>query len=287
MALERTKRKANANIAQARAELRAREAAYEEDKERLRRIEREIAKARVFAPIDGMVLYASSVSNEWDDDDPRIQVGTEIRERREIVYLPTAESYDVDIQIPEVSLTKVQPGQPVRIVVDALSGQPLAGRVATISPLPDARSRWMNPNLKLYNTVIQLEPTTIPVRNGMSCQVEIVIETFPDALYVPLQSVVQLAGQPTVYVMDGDEAKPAAVQLGLDNHRVVQIVSGLEAGQMIALTPPLAPAGSDSERTPDERELPPEPEPADEGPEPEETAQPRSAAETRTASLGK
>jgi HlyD family secretion protein len=258
MALERTKRKAKANIAQARAELRANEAEFEEDKERLRRVEREIEKAKIYAPIDGMVLYASSVSNDWDDDDPRIQVGTEVRERREIVYLPTADDYDVDIQIPEVNLNKLKRGQIARVEVDALPGEPLVGQVASISPLPDQRSRWMNPNLKLYNTVIALEPTSIGVRNGMSCQVEIVVEKLPDAVYVPLQSVVQLAGQSTVYVMEGNKSLPAPVVLGLDNNRVVQVVSGLEAGQMIALTPPLTSPDS-GEETPAIDELDPAP----------------------------
>jgi HlyD family secretion protein len=263
MALERARSKANANIAQARAEVRAREAQYVEDKERLRRVESEIAKAKMYAPIDGMVLYASSVSNDWDDDDPRIQVGVEIRERREIVYLPTADSYDVDIRVPEVSLNKIRPGQPARILVDALPGTVLSGKVLSISPLPDSRSRFLNPNLKLYNAAIRLDPADAELRNGMSCQAEIVIGTFPDALHVPMQTVVQLNGQPTLYLVNGQTTTPVPVELGLDNNRVVQVLSGVEEGQIVALTPPLAPAQTDPLVPPDE---PAAPEPEEEQP---------------------
>jgi HlyD family secretion protein len=240
MALERTRSRATAVVAQARAETRASEAEYEEDKARLQRVEAEIDKAKMYAPIDGMVLYASSVSNDWDDDDPRIQVGTEVRERREIVYLPTADSYDVDIRIPEVSLSKVRPGQPARVQVDALPGMDVTGEVINISPLPDQRSRFLNPNLKLYVTVIRLNPTTATLRNGMSCLAEIMVEHLPDALYVPMQSVVQVGGQPMVYLVNGRDTIAAPVELGLDNNRIVQVLSGVDAGQIIALAPPLA-----------------------------------------------
>jgi len=240
MALERMRRKAVANIAQARAEVRAREAQYLEDKERLRRVEAEIAKAKIVAPIDGMVLYASSVSSDWDDEDPRIQIGALVDERREIIHLPTAAEYDVDIRVPEVALTKLRPNLPARILVDALAGQTLSGRVTTISSLPDSRSRFLNPNLKLYNTVIELDPAPMLVRNGMSCRVEVIVDRFPNTLYVPMQAVVQVGGQPTVFVVvEGGVLEPAPVQLGLDNNRVVQILAGLTEGQTILLTPPL------------------------------------------------
>lgn len=245
MALERARRKASANIAQARAELRAREAGLEEEKARLRRVQSEIAKARITAPIDGMALYASSVSNDWDDDEDRIQEGATVDERGEIIYLPTADSFNVDVRIPEVSLSKLRRGLPVRVIADALPGRTFAGRVENIAPLPDSSSRFLNPNLKLYNTIIELEATDPALRNGMSCQVEIIVEEFADAVYIPIQAVVRQNGQAMAYRMDGGLVIPTPIQLGLDNHRVVQILKGLEAGQAVSLTPPLTvPSGA-------------------------------------------
>jgi HlyD family secretion protein len=239
MALERTRRKASANIAQAEAEFRAREVGHREEQSRLARVEAEISKARIHAPIDGMVLYASSVSSDWDDDEDRIQEGATVDERGEIIYLPTADAFDVDIRIPEVELTKVKRGLPVRIRVDALPGKHLTGTVSSIAPLPDSQSRFWNPNLKLYNAVIEVDTVDIPLRNGMSCHVEIIVDEFDDALYVPVQTVVAENGQPTVYRVQGNQGRPTVVELGLDNNRVVQILGGLKAGETVLLAPPL------------------------------------------------
>lgn len=238
MALERIRLKAAANIAQAEAELRACEAKLEEEYARLRRVEAEIARAKMYAPIDGMVLYASSVSNDWRDDEDRIQEGAMVKKRGEIIYLPTANTYDADIQIPEASLGKVRPGQPVRLTTDARPGETFSGRIARVARLPDARSRYLNPNLKLYNVVIELDPIEAELRNGMSCRAEIRIGHYDDATYVPIQSIARYRGKPVVHVLEGSRTRPVEVELGLDNNRVVQIASGVSEGQQILLAPP-------------------------------------------------
>jgi HlyD family secretion protein len=199
LALERQQRMAAANLAQARAQLAAREASLREEMDRLRRLEDQIQKASIRAPIDGMVLYASSVRNRWRGDP--IEAGTTVRERDEIIYLPTAFEFNVDVKINEVDLNKIRPGLPVHVTVDAIPGVSLSGSVSRIAQLPDADSRWLNPNLKLYETVIELDSSDVELRNGMSCRVEITVEQHPDALFVPIQSIVRVNDQPTLYVL--------------------------------------------------------------------------------------
>jgi HlyD family secretion protein len=247
LALEREQRMASANLAQARAQLAAREASLREELDRLRRLELQIEKARIYAPIDGMVLYASSVRNRWRGDP--IEAGTTVRERDEIIYLPTASEFNIDVKITEVDLNKIRPGLPVRVTVDANPGTTFSGRVSRIAQLPDADSRWLNPNLKLYETVIELAPSEVELRNGMSCRAEITIERYDDVLFVPIQSVVRVNDQPTVYTLPAAGPPiPQPVAMGLDNGRFVHILNGLEPGDRILLAPPLT--GSDDTRRP-------------------------------------
>ena len=240
MALERTQRLAAANIAQARAQLSAREAELKEETDRLRRTERQIARAKMYAPIDGMVLYASSVEDRWRRDDDHIETGTVIRERDEIIYLPTASEFNVEVNIPEVDLGKLEPGLPVSVAIDAMPGRTFHGQVRGIAQLPDAGSRYLNPNLKLYETVIELDSTVDSLRNGMSCQAKIMVAHYDDALYVPMQSAVRLQGQTVVYVLEDNAVPtPRPVELGMDNSSFVHVLSGLNEGERILLAPPL------------------------------------------------
>lgn len=249
LALERTRRRATGSIAQAEAQLRARQAQFEEEKGRLAQLEQEHQRSRIHAPIDGMVLYASSVSNRWSNDPP-IEEGTVVRERREIIHLPTADSFDIDISIPEVNVNKLAIGQPARVLVDSLGGLEFRGRISSIARLPDATSRALNPNLKLYNTVVELDTNGAEIRSGMSCRVEIIVDDLPDALYVPVQSVVQEYGRPVVYVQRFGRAAAVPVELGLDNNQFVHVVAGLEEGQRVLLAPPLDVGGERREETP-------------------------------------
>jgi len=60
MALERTTRKAKADVVQAEADLRAKDSEFKRQQDKLAKIEEQIEKAKIYAPADGLVIYATS-----------------------------------------------------------------------------------------------------------------------------------------------------------------------------------------------------------------------------------
>jgi HlyD family secretion protein len=247
MALERARRKAKADVVQAEAELRARESEFEREKGRLIKVQDQIAKARIEAPADGLVIYATTAQGNMRGNTEPLAAGQAVKERQELIYLPRTSSMQAEIKLHEANLSKVREGLPVAVTVDALPGRKFTGRVASISPLPDATSMWLNPDLKVYATVIHLDGDTTGLRTGMTCRAEILIAQFVDAVYVPLQAVLQVDGQPTVWVNRGEEISRRPVTIGLDNGRMVQIAEGLQDGESVLLNPPLG-AGAIGER---------------------------------------
>ena len=244
MALERTNRKAKADVKQAEANLKAKESEYNRQKSKLEKIIEQIAKTKIFAPAEGLVIYATSAqSGSWRRSVEPLDEGQEVRERQELIYLPTGTSVNAEVDIHESSLKKIQKGLPAIITVDVLPGQSFLGSVARIAPLPDAQSMWMNPDLKVYNSEIYLEGNDEALRTGMSCKAEIIVEQHADAVYVPVQAVLRVRGETTVFVMEGRNRVARKVEIGLDNNRMVRIVDGLEAGEIVLLTPPLESAG--------------------------------------------
>jgi len=243
MALERAKRKAKADVVQAEAELRAKESEFKRQKDKLKKNEEQIEKTKIYAPADGLVIYATSAQTKhWRSSDEPLDEGREVREREELIYLPTATAVKAEVKIHEASLQKVSVGLAVRVTVDALPGRTFTGEVAKIAPLPDATMVWLNPDLKVYNTEIYLEGEGDNLRTGMSCRAEIIIEEYDDATYVPVQAVLRVGAEPTVYVWSGKDFEPRKVEIGLDNNRMIRIIRGLKAGETVLLTPPLADA---------------------------------------------
>lgn len=240
MALERTERKARADVIQAKAELKAKEAEYNRQKDKLQKIQDQLKKTKVYAPADGLAIYATSAkSGGWRSRTEPLDEGQEVRERRELIYLPTGNLSNAEITIHESNLKKTQIGLPATIVVDALPGNTFYGTVKQIAPLPDAQSMWMNPDLKVYNSEIYIDGNNEILRTGMSCQAEIIIQQYKDAIYVPLQAVLRVGTEPTVYVKAGDSSEPRKVKTGLDNNKVIHILDGLDEGDVVLLNPPL------------------------------------------------
>jgi hypothetical protein len=108
--------------------------------------------------------------------------------------------------------------------------------------LPDAESSFFNPDLKVYTTNIYVDSDGNSLRTGMSCRAEIIVAQYEDAVYVPVQAVLRVGRQPTVYVVNGKTFAPREVEIGLDNGRMVRIVRGLQENEVVLLSPPLAAA---------------------------------------------
>lgn len=247
MALERTKRKANSDVVSAQARLRAREQEYNLQKERLDKYDEQIAKAKITAPEAGLVIYATSTQNRRWNQEPLAE-GQQVYERQELIYLPVGDAFVAEVEVHESNLRKIYPGLPARIRVDALAGKVFNGVISQISPLPDAQRMWSNPDLKVYKTLINIDNGGDVLKSGMNCQAEIIVEQYSDAMYLPVQSVVRVDKKPTVWVKTESGTEMREVQIGLDNNQFVHMLGGVEPGQEVMLTPPLAGSVSDHVR---------------------------------------
>lgn len=247
MAMERTERKANASVIQAQAELKAKESEYQRQQDKLKKMNDQLGKTKIYAPTDGLVIYATSVkSNRWGNNQP-LDVGSQVGEKEELIYLPAGDASKAEVAIHEAYLKKTEKGMPAIITVDALPGKTYFGNISTIAPLPDGQRMWLNPDLKVYNAEISIDDNDPMLRTGMSCQAEIVIEQMKNVFYVPLQAVVRVGSEPTVYVEKGNGFEARKVKTGLDNNKMIHIVSGLKEGDVVLLNPPLKSAAAENE----------------------------------------
>jgi HlyD family secretion protein len=240
MALERAERKAIADVIQAQAELRAKELEFDRQKDKLKKFVEQIGKTKIYAPADGLVIYATSAKGSWRGNDEPLDEGREVREREELIYLPTALSMKAEIKVHEASMRKINLGLRAIVKVDAFPDKVFTGSVGKIAPLPDPQMVWLNPDLKVYNTEIYIDDEDEDMLTGLSCQAEIIIAEYGNATYIPLQSIVRIKGRPTVYVLMGNDVKPRGIEIGLDNNRMVRVINGLAPGEQVLVAPPLA-----------------------------------------------
>lgn len=117
-------------------------------------------------------------------------------------------------------------GQAVEVSVDATGAVKRAGVVDTISPAADPRTQG-------YTVKIRIDNPGDGVRPGMFARVRFPVETREHVLVVPNSAVVSEAGVDSVLEVVEGVVKKAAVQIGISDDSVTEIVSGLDEGALV------------------------------------------------------
>lgn len=138
----------------------------------------------------------------------------------------------VTAPIDEVDVARVRVGQPATISIDALPGQPFAGRVRRVAP---------------YVVDLEKQARTVDVEvdfadagrakallAGYSADAEIVLDVRIDVTRVPTQAIVE--GN-RVFVLEGGTLRERQLRTGLSNWQYTEVLSGLEPGDLVVLSP--------------------------------------------------
>jgi multidrug efflux pump subunit AcrA (membrane-fusion protein) len=144
----------------------------------------------------------------------------------------------VKVNIHESAVQRVAVGQQVSISIDAFPDEKLTGVVTKVAVVADSTNSFMNPDLKVYPTTIKIDGVHEWLRPGMSSEVEILVNSLKDVVYVPLQAVSYLNEQRVVYVSSGGRVQVREVETGTFSESFIEIRSGLREGEQVLLLPP-------------------------------------------------
>ncbi len=238
--LERTEARARSKLAQAKAQLQSAKASLDLRNERLANLKQQVAACIIKAPSPGFVIYGSGGGGDMYRRMRQgiIAEGGSVFEGQVIISLPDTAEMVAEIGVHESAVVKVQQGQSAEVVVDAFPDKKLYGKVMKISQMPDQERGFLNPDLKIYTTVVSIDGTYDFLKPGMSVKVTILIRHLKDVIAVPIQSIVNRAGEKYCYCVTAEGVKPRKVQTGEFNDTTVEITDGLNEGDEILLSPP-------------------------------------------------
>ena len=129
------------------------------------------------------------------------------------------------LNAPEREMSRLKPGLPLRMVVDAVPGKVFVGKVDRVAPVMDSKTGTFRVVCAFDN-----EPE---LRPGMFGRIEVVYDQRRDALTVPRIALLEDEGEPAVYVVRGKQAKRTAVQLGYTTGEYAEIRAGLKDGDRV------------------------------------------------------
>jgi len=237
-ALERVKRQGLATLAQFQADADAAKLTLDVEKEKLERARTQIANSKIYAPQAGEVIYAIEDRGRGDQEDV-IKEGATIRERKAIIELPDLSQMKVDARIHESLVSRVRPGLPARIRIDAVPGKVFQGKVMSISSVP-VDGDWMRPDLKEYSCVVGIDYTPgedTQLKPGLTAEVEIIVQERANVLQVPFQAIVTAGNTRYAYILENGKAERRELSTGAANDTHVEILDGIEEGEKVVLNP--------------------------------------------------
>ena len=239
--LERVKLKAKAAEVQAEQAYNAAQKSAELEREKLEKLNTQIANCKLYAPQAGEVVYANlpSQSRRGGSDGPSIEEGATVFERQAIINLPNVTKMKVDCRVHESLIGYLREGLPAKIRVDAKHDVIYNGRVETVSTVP-MTGRWPNTDLREYEVLVHLTDDVEKVRTlrpGLTAKIEILVNSRPDILQVPVQSVVGVGGKRYAFVLADDGPQRRELKTGESNETDIEILDGVAEGEKVIMNP--------------------------------------------------
>jgi HlyD family secretion protein len=178
----------------------------------------QLSYSEIRSPIDGVVT------------DRPLYVGDLATANQPILTVMDTSSLVAKAHIPQSDANQLKVGDPTEIRVTG-EDEPVKGRVSLVSPALD-------PGSTTIEVWVETRQANAKIKPGMTVNIEVTAKTIKDTVAVPTEAVFKNAdGADYVLLAGGDKkAHQKVVQVGVRNAKLMQIVSGVNAGDSVIVS---------------------------------------------------
>ncbi|MEQ8523379.1 efflux RND transporter periplasmic adaptor subunit [Gracilimonas sp.] len=155
-----------------------------------------------------------------------VKVGNMIGTDQQVYRVTDFNPLQAILHVPEHEMAKIRKNQRAELRVDALPNQTFAGHVERISPVVDASTGT-------FKVTVYVDETKGMLRPGMFGRVKIVYDTRENTRMIPKSAVMSEDLAQSVYVIRDSLAFKKAIKTGYTNGVNVEVIEGLEDGEMV------------------------------------------------------
>ena len=199
-------------------QLRSQQSSVASAENALRRAELAFEEATVRSPADGVIAEVHVVRGDVTGSNTELVT---IVESNPMIFRAGVDENDID---------SLAAGNEVQVRPFGLQGQVFPGEVVRIGQR--ARSQG---NLTVFEVDVAVPNPDGRLRWGMSADADIVTGFAEDALVVPIAAVRRAGRASAVTVQQGGEQAVREISLGLQSGNLVEVRSGLDAGEQIVV----------------------------------------------------
>ena len=208
-------------------------AQFEQAKARLDELKISLTNTQIVSPVDGFIGKRYLDPGAFASTNAPVASVVDIRTVRMVANLV------------ERDMRRVPVGTPANVEVDAYPGEIFRGRVSRVAPVFDPATRTAEFEIEVPNVGYRLKP-------GMYSRVQLTVSSRTDAVTVPRNALVDLAGKSGVFIAAPAEkaegtrgggggqnvmtAKFLPVEVGIRDGDAIEITKGLDSGARVITT---------------------------------------------------
>lgn len=182
----------------------------------VRLIDAQIDRTEIRAPFSGIIGLKY------------VSVGSYISPATRIASLQEMDPIKIDFSIPERHLTRVSIGDRILFSVQGIDST-FTGEVYAIEPRIDTQTRTLQIRALSPNPDILLFP-------GAFATITLIMEQIDNALMVPAIAVIPELNAQKLFVLNDGKVEERRVQTGIRTSEKVQILDGIERGDLVLTT---------------------------------------------------
>ena len=183
-------------------------------------LDAQVAQARAFAPADGTIIAAVNVGRNVTPETPAFVLG----DPKQLEVVANLDASKGDKEVKEMF-----EGMPVTVLPDANADVKLTG---TIRQLPSPFGTGPGDEGAIH-VVLDSPPSANTYQSGDKVTVIVQLASQEGALWLPPDAIRSAGGRTFVIINSDGGPKRVDVEIGLQTRDMVELLSGLEEGQVV------------------------------------------------------
>ncbi len=195
-----------------------------------------LAQTEVVAPYDGMLVYEKNWRGE------KASIGQTVFPGSSIAKIPNLDKMQAKLFVLDKNAINLAAGQKVSLNLDAYPDFKLTGEVLSVSGFSRTIQRG-NPT-KYFELSVAIDQQSERLQPGAKVTASISVKQPQQKIVIPIQAIFNQQNENFVYLQDGQQFVQQQVTTADKNLHFVEVLEGLTAGDVIALSEPYSQAGS-------------------------------------------
>lgn len=173
-----------------------------------------LTKVKIIAPMAGSIK------------EKKVTAGDYVRNGTFLVSIIRTDPVKLSFTLSEKDVGRLRTGQDVAFFVDAFPGREFRGRVKTIHPSVDEKTRSLQVEAAVPNPGQTLKP-------GFFARVTLYTGPAQNTVVVPITALLYDNATTKLFVVEGDRAKEKKVKIGRKYGEFMEITEGLQANEIV------------------------------------------------------